>query len=109
MTRLIKPLLLALGIGLTSASFAADKWVSVPSTPSSDQRLVINGGNLGASAPVTLRIKHPGGGVTVHQTVADAQGKLKFEYTLSITGGYGVEVFDAAGQLIGSGRLGFMR
>lgn len=109
MTRLFKPLLLALGLGLASATMAAEKWVSVPSTPSPDQRLVINGGNLGASAPVTLRIKHPGGGITVHQTVADAQGRLKFEYTLSVSGGYGVEVFDATGQLLGSGRMGFMR
>jgi len=109
MSRLIHTLLLALGLGLAGATQAADPWVSVPSTPSTDQRLVVNGGNLGASAPVTLRIKHPGGGVTLHPTVADAQGKLRFEYTLSVTGGYGIEVFDAAGKLLASGRMGFMR
>lgn len=109
MSRLLKPLLLALGLGLAGAALAADPWVSVPSTPSPDQRLVINGGGLGASTLVTLRIKHPGGGVTLHQTVADAQGKLKFEYTLSVTGGYGIEVFDASGKLLASGRMGFMR
>lgn len=109
MVRIIKPLLLACSLGLATTALAADRWISIPSTPTTDQRLVVSGGNLGASAPVTLRIRHPGGGVTVHQTVADAQGKLKFEQVLNVTGGYTIEVFDATGQLIGSGRMGFVR
>ena len=104
-----RPLMFTLGALLTTVAFAAGPWVSVPSTPTADQRLVVNAGNLGPSAPVTVRIEHPGGTYTLHPVVADAGGKLKFEYVLAATGGYGVEVFDTEGKLIGGGRLGFFR
>ena len=104
-----RPLLLVIAAVLASSAWAADPWVSVPSTPTGDQRLVLSGGHLGPSAPVSIRITHPSGATTVHTAVADAGGKLKFEYTLAAPGGYGVEIRDASGKLIGSGRLGNMR
>jgi hypothetical protein len=71
--------------------------------------MVVSGGDLAPGAVVTLRLEHPGGAVTSHTVNADAQGKLRFEYTLTVPGGYGVEAFDAAGRQIGKGRLGFAR
>lgn len=104
-----RPLVFALLAGLSGSALAADPWVSVPSTPTADQRMVISGGNLGSSALVNLRITHPSGAVTVHPVVADAAGKLKFDYVLAATGGYSVEAHDASGKLIGGGRLGHFR
>lgn len=110
MTLLGKPrLLLLLGALLALSAWAADPWVSVPSTPTSDQRMVLSGGNLSPSAPVNIRITHPSGTTTTHAAVADASGRLSFEYQLPAAGGYGVEIRDASGRLIGSGRLGHMR
>ncbi len=94
---------------LAASAWAAEPWISVPSTPTTDQRLVVSGGDLAPGAAVTLQLQHPGGAVTQHTLNADAQGKLKFEYTLTVPGGYAVMAFDGTGKPIGQGRLGFIR
>lgn len=108
MKHLTKSWIGALALVLGGQAWAAP-WISVPSTPTPDQRLVVNGGDLVAGSVVLLRIEHPGGTVTSHTVNADSQGRLRFEYTLTVPGGYGVEAMDAAGKLLGKGRLGFMR
>lgn len=105
----LNPRLLLLGAVLATSAWAADPWVSVPSTPTSDQRIVLSGGNLAPNVPLTILITHPSGERTVHSAVAGADGRLKFEYTLPAPGGYGIEVRDASGKVVGSGRLGHMR
>lgn len=109
MRLLVKSLVVAMGPVLAVCAWAAQPWISVPSTPTSDQRMVINGGELGPSAPVLLRIQHPNGAVTTHALAADASGRLRFEYTLAIPGSYAVEALDASGKVIGTGRLGHFR
>lgn len=104
-----KSLLTALGTGLALSAYAAEPWVSVPSTPTVEQRLVVNGGSLGAYASVTLQITHPDGFVARQAGAADANGKLRYEYPLGPYGSYSVKVFDAAGKLIGGGNLGHVR
>lgn len=103
----------SLGFGLAASCalsvLAAEPWISVPSTPTTDGRLVITGGELGSSATLTLRIEHPAGAVSEHAVVADPAGRLRFEYTLPAPGGYGVEVVDTSGRTVGRGRLGHFR
>jgi hypothetical protein len=105
----LQPLVLVLGSALAGLALAADPWISVPSTPTMEQRLVISGGDLGAYAPVTLRIEHPDGFVGQQVAVADAAGKLRLEYPLGAYGGYSVKAFDANGKFIGGGNLGYFR
>lgn len=106
---LVKSLMVALAPVLAACAWAAQPWVSVPSTPTADQRMVINGGGMAPGAPVVLRIQHPSGAVSTHALAADASGTLRFEYALGATGSYAVEATDAGGKVIGAGRLGHFR
>lgn len=108
--KLVRNALLGLlGAGLGYAAYAADPWVSVPSTPTVPQRLVVSGGSLGANAGVTVQVTLPDGFVAQQAAAADAAGKLRFEYPLGPYGSYSVKVFDASGKLIGGGILGYIR
>lgn len=101
--------LLAAGIAITAPAFAAQPWISVPSTANENQHLLITGGNLSPSSTVSLQITYPDGMVTSQIVAIDGEGRLKLDYPLGTPGGYTVKVFDTAGTLIGGGALGFIR
>ena len=102
-------LLSLLCAGAACAAYAVDPWVSVPSTPTAPQRLVVSGGSLGANVGVRVQITQPDGFVAQQAAASDAAGNLRFEYPLGPYGSYSVKVFDASGKLIGGGVLGYIR
>ncbi len=101
--------LLATGIALAAPVFAAQPWISVPSTADENQQMVVTGGNLSPSSAVSLQITHPDGMVTSQIMAVDGAGRLKLVYPLSAPGGYRVKIYDTAGTLVGGGTMGFIR
>ena len=101
--------LLAAGIALTAPAFAAQPWISGPSTANENQPLVVTGGNLSPNSTLSLQIIYPDGMVTSQIVAVDGEGQLKLDYPLGTPGGYTVKVYDTAGTLIGGGMLGFIR
>lgn len=101
--------LLATGIALSAPVFAAQPWISVPSTANANQQMVVTGGNLSPSSTVSLQITYPDGMVTNQIVAVDGEGKLKLVYPLGTPGGYTVKIYDTAGKLIGGGMMGFIR
>jgi hypothetical protein len=101
--------LLSAGMVLATPAFAEKPWISVPSTANENQQMVVSGGGLPPNSTVTLQITYPTDMKASQVAWVDGNGHLSVIYPLSLPGGYGVEVLDTAGKLIGSGRLGFIR
>jgi hypothetical protein len=100
--------LLVAGITLAVPAFAAQPWVSVPSTSQNGQ-LVVSGGDLAPNSVVTVKITQPDGVVASQAVAAGANGKLQLQYPVGMPGSYGVKAYDAAGKLIGGGTMGHIR
>lgn len=101
--------LLSIGMALTAPVFAAQPWVSVPSTANERQQMVVTAGNLNPDSTVTVRITYPDSTAVEEYLVVDAKGVVKLAYALQVPGRYVVELFDASGSLVGTGSLGFIR
>lgn len=98
-------------IGLTAGGIAqaGQAWVSVPSTPTGEDSILITGGALPPNSTVTVLITYPNGTQTKQTEAVDADGRLSVYLTLGTPGGYAVKVLDAKGKTIGGGRFGYMK
>ena len=96
-------MVLATTLAAAPGVFAAQPWIGVPSS-TNGPRVVVAGGALQPSQPVTLQVRGPNG-QTTQAAVADAQGKLSVDVATGAKGSYKVEVFDAAGKRLGGGHF----
>lgn len=108
-SRWLRTTLLATGLAVATTAFAAKPWISVPSTPTGEDSIVITGGALPPNTAVTVLITYPNGMKTKQTEAVDAAGDLQVVLPLATPGGYAVKVLDAKGKSIGGGRFGYMK
>lgn len=113
MTRQTSPwmhtILLSAALAMGTAAHAGKAWISVPSTPTGEDSIVITGGALPPSSAVTVLITYPNGMQTKQTEAVDATGNLQVVLPLATPGGYAVKVLDAKGRTLGGGRFGYMK
>lgn len=105
----LRATLLMAGLAVGTTAYAAKPWISVPSTPTGEDSIVITGGGLPPNSAVTLLVTYPNGMKTKQVEAVNAAGNLQVELSLATPGGYSVKVLDAKGKAIGSGRFGYFK
>jgi hypothetical protein len=101
--------LLAAGLGLGAAAFAADPSVSVPSTPDASGKVLVRGKDVAPLSNVTVRFENPQASPISMVVQSANNGSFVLSFSPPIAGAYKVTVFDSAGQLIGQGNFGVIR
>lgn len=101
--------LLIASLSIATAVQAGQAWISVPSTPTGEDSIVISGGSLPPSSTVTVLITYPNGMKTKQTEAVDAEGNLQLTLPLATPGGYAVKVLDAKGKALGGGRFAYIK
>lgn len=101
--------LLATGLGLGAAAFAADHSISVPSTPDASGKVVIRGRHVAPLSNITVRFENPQASPINMVVQSAADGSFALGFVAPITGAYKVTVYNSAGRPIGQGNFGVIR
>ena len=109
MRSFFKPASLHAMATLAGLSWAADPWVSVPSTVDLSGRVVVKGSTALALTNVTVRFAHPQALPIDMVVQAAANGAFSVSFQPMLVGSYTVTAFDSAGRRIGGGNFSLIR
>jgi hypothetical protein len=109
MKSFFKPASLLVMATLTGMAWAADPWVSVPSTVDLSGRVVVKGLTALPLTNVTVRFAHPQAAPIDMVVQAASSGAFSVSFQPLIVGSYTVTAFDSAGRLIGGGNFSLIR
>jgi hypothetical protein len=80
-------------------SLAAGEYLSGPSIAKSREAITLDGGSFTPGQALSVVITAPSGNQAIYGAVADAEGKLSYQFTPTETGIYEVRVMSATSKV----------
>lgn len=100
---------LAISTLATPVVWAANPYLSGPSSAAASQTIVLSGGNYPPNSALTVKVSDSAGNEYSASIMSTADGTVRYEVVPSVEGMYSVKIFDSQQKVMSSANFGCYR